>query len=195
MPSRWIRTLTALDIEERFLNGGCLVALIGVFLPWISGEWLGGDNVTYSGVQFYTAFLGLAVLLMQVAILLITIVPLATGTVLIPQRNQESVRFLLSMQSTVLLLATLSVLTKVTFEFSRIEIRFGVYVALIGSIVASIYAFLRFQQQRRTAAHDLFRHPDDVAAAPLQQRTVRAVPQPPPPPPPLEPEIHHPHHG
>lgn len=194
MASRWIRAWTALDLEERFLNGGCLLSLVGVFLPWISGEWLGGDNVTYKGVQFYTAFLGIAVLLMQLFVLLITVVPVTTGTTILPRKSQETVRFWLTAQSTILLLAALSVLTKVTFEFSRIEIRFGVYVALVGSIVATIYAFLRFQQARKAGAQEIFRHPDDVPA-PVQARAARPVPQPPPPPPPLEPEIHHPHHG
>ena len=194
MPSRWLRTITALDVEERFLNGGALVTLVGVFLPWISGEWLGGDSVAYTGFQFYTAFLGIAVILLQACVLLITLLPLTTGTALLPRSIQETVRFCLTLQSSVLLLAALSVLTKVTFEFSRIEIRFGIYVALIGSIVSTIYAFLRFQQQRRLSGQDLFRHPDD--AVPVQQpRAVRPVPQPPPPPPPLEPENHHPHHG
>lgn len=194
MSSRWLRALTALDLEERFLNGGAFVTVMGVFLPWISGEWLGGDNVTYTGFQFYTAFMGIAVLLLQLCVILITVLPLTTGTALFPRRSQETVRFCLSLLSSILLLASLSVLTKVTFEFSRIEIRFGIYVALIGSIVASIYAFLRFQQQRRIASQDLFRHPDDVVPV-QQQRAVRAVPQPPPPPPPLEAESHHPHHG
>ena len=36
-----------------------LLAAFGVFLPWMSGDWLGGDSVTYSGFGFYTSYLGL----------------------------------------------------------------------------------------------------------------------------------------
>ena len=191
MAPRWIHKLATLDLEERILNAASVTTIVGVFLPWISGEWLGGDSVTYTGLQFYTSFLGIAVLLMQAFIVSLTAIPLATGSALVSRGKHEVIRFALTMQSTVLLVAALSVLTKVTFEFSRIEVRFGIYVGLIGSIISSMYAFLKLQQHRKLATQDLFRHPDD--AAPAQHRSVLMVPQAPPPPPPLQPESHHVH--
>ena len=64
-----------LELEEQILNGGALIGLIGVFLPWLSGEWLGGDAITYSGFGFYTSFLGFAVFFLLLFILGITVIP------------------------------------------------------------------------------------------------------------------------
>lgn len=65
MASRIAKAFTALELEERILHAGSIIAIIGVFLPWVSGEWLGGDAVTYTGLQFYTSFLGIAILLLR----------------------------------------------------------------------------------------------------------------------------------
>jgi hypothetical protein len=44
MHSRMLRNLQSLELEERILNAGAVVAAVSVFLPWMSGEWLGGYN-------------------------------------------------------------------------------------------------------------------------------------------------------
>lgn len=192
MASRWLRALSALDLEERILNGAALLAAVGVFLPWISGEWLGGDPVSYSGFSFYTSFLGLAVFLLHFFVILVTMVPLFGGPTLVRRRHLDAVRFAATAQATILILGALSVLTKVTFEFSRIEIRLGIYVALVGSLIATLYAFIKWQQQRRQAVQDVFRHPDDAAPA-AENASLRPSVPPPPPPPPPAPEDHHLH--
>ncbi len=193
MASRFFRALLLLELEERILNGASLVALISVFLPWLSGEWLGGDSVTYTGIHFYTAFLGIAVLLLHAFILSITIVPLTGRPGFLKKRHKEILRLYASTQATVLVLAALTVLMKVTFEFSRMEVRFGIYVALIGSIVTMIYAFLKYQEQRRMEVQELFHHPDDHVDPGNRTEAPLSAPPPPPPPPPLEPEEHHLH--
>ena len=196
MTSRFLRSLALLELEERILNGAALVTLLGVFLPWISGEWLGGDTVTYSGLRFYTTFLGIAILLLQAFILSITIIPLTGRAGFLRKRQKDMVRFFASFQTTVLVAASLTVLMKVTFEFSRMEVRFGIYVTLIGSVIVTIYSFLKYQEQRRLEVQELFHHPED-RTVPLNDRSESALPLPPmPPPPPAPPlEHHHLHHG
>jgi hypothetical protein len=78
---------------------------------------------------------------------------------------------------------------KVTFEFSRMEVRFGIYVTLIGSIVSLVYAFLRLSEQRKSLVQELFRHPEDQTL-PEEQKETFIAPPPPPPPPPPAPEEH-----
>ena len=189
--STFLRRLKALETEEQILNVGACAAMIGVFLPWIGGEMLGGNSLTYSGLGFYTSFIGLFVLLCQLAILLITAIPLTGGPVLVRKQYREYVRLFLGVLATVLVLAALSVLTKVTFEFSRMEVRFGIYVSLIGSLVVLLYAFLRVQEQRRNQVEELFHHLYDDApvAVSKDQQELPLKPLPPPPPPPL-PEEH-----
>lgn len=172
MSSQFFHALRGLALEDRILNGGALIGLFGVFLPWISGDWLGGVTVSYAGVSFFTSFLGIGVFLCHLAILLMTFVPLSGGPVLIPRGWEDTVRLCLASQAVILVLSSLSVLTKVTFEFSRMEVRFGVYVTLVGSFVAMLYAFVKLQERRKQEVQAFFHHP--------------AVPSPIPPPP--EPE-------
>lgn len=190
MPRAILRNIASLELEEQILNGAALVAMIGVFLPWMSGELLGETSSTYTGFGFYTSLLGIAFFLLLVFILLITIVPLIGGPVLVRKKHREYVRFFAALQATILVLATLSVLTIVTFEYTRMEVRFGIYVSLIGSLVTLLYSFLRLQEFRKAQVQELFHHPEDHAS-PLEHHESPVPPPPPPPPPPApEPEEH-----
>ncbi len=193
MESRFSRILHGIDLEEKILNGAAVVGIISVFLPWISGEWLGGDSVSYSGTNFYTSFLGIIILLMLSFIIVITASPLFGGPVIIRRRYRDVVRLLLSAQATVLVLASLSVLTKITYEFTRMEIRFGIYFALIGCLVATLYSFLKWQEHLKEETQEVFHHPEDTGPVEDVVESSMPLPPPPPPPPPLEPEDHHIH--
>ena len=188
--SRFLRGLQALELEERILNAGALVALVGVFLPWMGGDWLGGDSVSYNGLGFYTSFMGFAILALNLFILLIAIVPLAGGPIIIRKRHREFVRLCASAQSVILVLCSLTVLMRVTFEFTRMEMYFGIYVCLIGSIVALFEAVLRYLEQRKAQVQEMFHHPEDQQK-PERAETYAPPPPPPPPPPPAPaPEEH-----
>lgn len=154
------RILSLLSFEERILVLGTFVGLIGMFFPWISGQWLGGDRISYGGFGFFTAFVGIAIFSMDVFILLVTLSPLTGGPHILPPKMRDSARFLAAVQATILTIAALSVLTKITFEFSRIEIRFGIYTALIGNVAASLYAFLMMKQKEKRGVEELF-HMDE----------------------------------
>lgn len=190
MVSKLQRAWTALDLEERILNGAAIISLASVTFPWLSGEWLGGDAVTYTGFGFYTSFIGFIAFFLLAFIILITVIPLLGGPPLVRRRYRNIVRLCAASQVTILLLAALSVLMKVTYEYSRIEIRFGIYSAMIGSIIVSIYAFLRWQEERKTGGPELFHHPEGHSIQ-GELREFHNTPPPPPPPPPLEPEEHH----
>ncbi len=189
MPPRFLRGFAALETEEQILNAGSLVAIVGVFLPWMSGEWLGGERVNYWGFEFYTSILGFSVFLLHFFLLIITLVPLLGGPVLIRKRHREAVRLAASGAAALLILAALSVLMNVTLEFTRMEMRFGIYVSLIGSLVALLYSFLRFQEMRKQQVQELFHHPED-RTVPRENTETYVAPPPPPPPPPPAPEEH-----
>lgn len=189
MPPRLLRNLSALETEEQILNGSSLLAIVGIFLPWITGEWLGGEKVTFTGFGFYTSFIGLVLFLIHLFILSLTLSPLLGGPVLVRKRLRETVRLSVAVIASVLVLAALSVLVKVTFDFSRMEVRFGVYLCLIGTLVSLLYAFLRFQEYRKSQAQEVFHHPED-RTRPEEQKDTFTAPPPPPPPPPSAPEEH-----
>jgi hypothetical protein len=198
MFARMSRSLKSLELAEQILNAAALVALVSVFFPWLSGEWLRTDtgaasdvsfNTSFSGVSFFTSFLGIAVLFLQLFILLVTLVPLAGGPVLIKKKYREFARLIASVHALILVLATLTVLTKVTLEFPRMEVRFGIYICLIASIVVLFEASMRFVEQKKLLGKELFHHPEDIQA-PEQREETLAPPPPPPPPPAPEPEDH-----
>lgn len=181
MPSQRIRKVLALSLEEKILNIGSLFACVCVFFPWVGGEWLGGNMVTYSGLGFFTSFIGVAILLLHVFTLLVTIIPLTGGPVLIRPSRAHIVRLFASACASVLTVAVWSVLTKFTFEFSRLQIYFGLYGTLVGSIISTLYSFLLYQDDKRNIVHELFYNTES---------TQQEQPQVPPSP---EPEEHNMH--
>lgn len=183
--------VSTLGFEERILLIGALTAMVGVFLPWISGEWLGAERTSYSGLSFLTSSVGWAVLLLHAVIMGSGILPSLRSHAVLRRKTLVLLRLLLGALTGALTLAVLTILTNVTFEFSRMEVRFGVYVTLIGSLVVTLYGFLEWQQMLRKEHVEPFHHPE-------QERTVdrpetHVAPPPPPPPPPLKPEDHHLH--
>src|SRR3989338_7621725 len=160
-----LRNVLRLPLEEKILNGGSVAALIGVLSPWISGEWLGGEMVSYTGLGFYTSFIGIAVLFLHLYLLLISVIPLTGGPCLVRKERRQVVRLFVAVIAMVVVLSGLSVLTHFTFDFSRMQIRFGVYLALAGSLVSALYAFLLLQEQKKSQVNDLFHHLDEQAPA------------------------------
>lgn len=185
-----MRMWHGIDLEERILNAAAIVGMASIFFPWISGEWLGGDEVSYTGTSFYTSFLGVIVFLMLLVIVASTLSPMLGGPIILKRRYKDITRLLLSAQATILVLASLSVLTKITYEFTRMEIRFGIYLTLVGCLVATLYSFLRWQEHRKDEDQEVFHHPEDTG--PVEDIVESGIPPPPPPPPPppLEPEEH-----
>lgn len=164
-----------MELEEQILNLGAFVALVGVFLPWIGGEWLGGDTITHTGIGYYTGYMGLMIAALHTFVLLVTFVPLSGGPQVIRKDRKDIARFLSSTQATILTMAALSVLTKTTLDFARLEIRFGLYVSLIGSLVSSLYTYLRYQEQRKKEIRSIFQYPEpeiDEPSIPQQQYDV-----------------------
>jgi hypothetical protein len=190
MASRLLRSLRSLDMEERILNGAALFAVISVFLPWMSGEWLGEDYVSYSGFESFTSFIGFVIFTLNVALLAFTFVPIFGGPHMLHRHMRDIVRFAIAAQSSILCVAAISVLTLLTYDYTRMEIRFGVWCAFIGSLVAGVYTFIRLQQTLRAEGGNHFHHPDDHASHADKPITPSSVPPPPPPPPQLAPEEH-----
>lgn len=185
----FLKALKYLEIEEKILNIGALVALLGVFVPWFGGEWF-GEPAVWTGFQFYTSFMGLLIFLGLISILSLTVLPLF-GYQIVKPSLRDLLRLIISLECVLLTIAAWSVLTNISFDRSQMQIRFGIYVTLVGSIVASLYAFLRLQQERKRRVQELFHHPEDQVAQrekTLRQPKAETPPPPPPPPSPDEPE-------
>jgi hypothetical protein len=194
MPSRTLSGLLKLDLEEKIINISALLAAICVFFPWLSGDWLNSEAVLYSGFGFYTSFLGVAIFLMNIAILAITFIPALGGPTLMKRRYKDIARVGLALQSVILILATLTVLTHVTFDFAKMEVRFGIFLTLVSNLVTLFESFIRFFGQRKHAdEQEVFHHPQHHESL-VERKEFMHAPKPPPPPPPPEPEEHRLYH-
>lgn len=181
------RIFSGLDLEERILASASVFAFISVFFPWMSGQWLSDDAVSYSGVQFFTAYIGIAIAICTLTVFILTVVPAAGGQLPLKRKQRETLRVSLSLLATVLTLAALSVLINVTYDYTRMDIRFGIYGTFAGSVVSAFYSFWKLQEFRKNEPQEVFHHPE----TPLPQEERRETfisPPPPPPPPPLQPE-------
>ena len=171
--SAFLRGLRHLEIEEKILNAGALLTVLGVFMPWFGGEWFGEPEV-WTGFGFYTSFVGLMIFLAHVFVLSLTVLPLL-GYALVRASLRDFLRFIIGAECVLLLVVVLSILTNISFDFSQVEVRFGVYLTLVGSIIVTLYAFLRMQQQRKREVHELFHHSDSAAPPPPAVRSRREV--------------------
>ena len=181
MPRSVIKSLKYLDIEEKILNFGSIIAAIGVFMPWFGGEWFGEPTV-WTGFGFYTSFVGLIIFLAHLFIISLTALPLL-GYQLIRPSLRDVLRLIVGLECVVLVIVVWSILTNISIDRANVDIRFGIYLTLVGSIIVSLYAFLRVQQQRKRNVQELFHHPEDEVS-----HSACLSSPPPPPPPPSKPE-------
>lgn len=193
MYEKFLRLVKSMELEEKVLHIGVLICLLGIPTPWIGGQWY-GNTEQWSGFGFHTGFIGHAVFLMQIFLLAITLSPFLGGPIIVRKPNRSVVRLFISALCTALLVSAFTVLLRLTSEVSGAEIRFGIYLTIVGSTVTTLYAFLRYQEEVRAQAQALFHHPDEPAKMPPKKPDPlpeEALPPPPPPPPPLQPEDHH----
>jgi hypothetical protein len=187
MFEKLLKALKAMELEEKIFLAGIAVGIVGMFLPWITVGTYGEAKTMGNGLNFRTGFIGHFVLLIELFILAMTASPLLGGPVLVRKSLRTVVALLLTILSAALLIGAFTVLLRLTFEVSGTEVRFGIYVSLIGSALATLYALLRYQEQRRSEVHELFHHPDQPAplrAKPAEPEIENTPPPPPPPPPP-----------
>jgi len=164
MFSTFIRKVSTLDLEEKILNLMLIVSMVGVALPWIGGKLslIDDKTVTYSGFSFYTSIIGFAIFGLLSFSLLTTLIPLLSGNQLVKREKKSSIRLGCTFLSSILILSSLSVLIQVTFNSPGMEVRFGIYTALIGSMIATLYSFLSLQEGKKRDVQELFHQKVDA---------------------------------
>lgn len=184
-----LRLVRALELEEKILHAGVLLCLLGLFFPWLGGQWFGSPE-QWNGFGFQTGFIGHFVLAMHVLIFLITASPLFGGPIIVRKSRRNVVRLFLGVISTALLISAFTILFRLTSEVSGAQVRFGIYIAILGSALTTLYAFLLYEEERKAQSQSLFHHPDTPTPIHSKPRDIlpedRPAPPPPPPPPPAE---------
>lgn len=176
-----------MELEEKILNSGLLVSLMSLFLPWLASPSVIDTDQTANAFGYRLGYIGHLVFSLLFFALAMTLSPLVGGPVLIRKSRRFLCRFCLLGLSSALLFTALTILFRVTSEISMAEIRFGMYTALGGCVLSTLYAFLRFQEYQRQQIHELFRHPDEAIPVALSMVVDRDERLPPPPPPPTPP--------
>lgn len=191
MNEKFFRVLRALELEEKILHIGVFLCILGILFPWV-GIQLYGNIQQWNGFGYHFGFIGHAVFLVQLYILAVTASPILNGPVLLKKGRKNVIRLLLSTLCTVLILASFGILLRLTSEVSGAEIRFGIYIALIGSSVSTLYAFLRYQEELHNQISSIFHHPDEPSQATKKSVDLSLEEKIPPPPPPQQspPEDH-----
>ena len=170
MRSRFLTNIIRLGTDEKILISASVISIAGVFLPWISGEWLGGEDIRHNGLSFYTSIIGMSILVLNLFIVGMSVWPMQRTS---PAEDaaRAVIRTTLAIIATVIALAALSVLMNVAYEFARLSVRIGIYVTIIGSVICTFYAYVKLRELKRT---------EQEQAAEAESRL------PPPPPPPVE---------
>lgn len=185
-----LRILRAMELEEKVLHIGAILCLLSLVMPWLGGQWY-GNTQQWNAFGFHTGYIGHEVFFLQIFIIAMTASPMLGGPILVRKSRRNTVRFYLSALCTCLLLSAFTVLLRLTSEASGAEIRFGIYLSIVGSVVTTLYSFLRYQEDVREQSQALFRHPDEGSTSTSvkpQPKVEESLPPPPPPPtpPPLE---------
>ncbi len=160
MYEKFLRIFRAMELEEKILHTGVILCILGLFFPWLGGQWYGNAE-QWTSFGFYTGLIGHTVLLLELFIVAITLSPILGGPIIIRKASRNLVRFFLSCVVSILLLESFTILFRLTSQVSGAEIRFGIYVSIVGSLLATLYAFLKYDEQRNSEVKQLFHHPDE----------------------------------
>ncbi len=194
MFQRFLRSLQAMDFEDRVLYSASFFSFISLFFPWLSSTTTYDNDPLFStAFGFRIGYIGHFVFFAHLALLSLALLPLTTLSFLLQKTRRLFLQLLLTSLITILLLGCFSILLRVTFELANADIRFGMYLSIIGSFVATLYAFLRYEEHERTLSRELFHHPDEAPVrveVPTLHDAMNDIPPPPPPPPPPPLEQH-----
>lgn len=163
--------LLRLSPEEKVISVACIVVLAGTFMPWFSVALLDGKSSTLTGFDGSMGIIGFVVFLFTA---------LTLGFVLanhlkikLPSfgYKKEQINLFFLGESSFLLLLTIAMYTKESFEYSNAEIRFGLYGALAGAFLGTFAAFAQIQKQQKKNVESFFNH-EEVA-----EETPKEVPE------------------
>jgi len=157
-------TILRLSPEEKMVGVGGLLVIFGCFMPWYSVV-LNFDkkNLTQTGFGGDLGVIGFIVFLMVIIALLVLV-----GEHLhirLPQfgYSKEQCLFFLMGQSAFLVLLAIAVYTKRSLDFTDAELRFGMYMSLIGAFLGAFAAFAQLQKFKTKEVERFFDHPNSSA--------------------------------
>jgi len=154
--------LFRLSGEEKAIGIGGLAVVLGVFMPWYTVVMNFDKEVTESGFSGDLGILGFVVFLLMLLVL-----GFLMGDHLhfrLPRfgLKKENILLFLSGESAFLLLLALAIFTKRSLDFTNAELRFGLYMALIGAVLSAFAAFAQIQKLQKKETKEFFEHEEQL---------------------------------
>ncbi|MBU0706009.1 hypothetical protein KJ657_01900 [Patescibacteria group bacterium] len=152
-------TLLRLTAEEKVIGIGSLAMLIGTFMPWYSVV-MNFDNksLTETGFSGDLGVIGFVIFIMS----LISLIVLVAENMRLPlpqfSYKREQILFFFLGEAFFLTLLTMAIYTKRSLEFTEAGLRFGIYLALLGSFLGALSAFALMQKQKKNEVQAFFSH-------------------------------------
>ncbi|MBN1258518.1 hypothetical protein JXA05_02045 [Candidatus Peregrinibacteria bacterium] len=150
-----------LSPEEKVAGLGMLVALVALFMPWYSVVFtFDKKSVSQSGFAGDLGVLGFIIFIMVILAALTL-----TGEYLhfrLPRLGygKEQILLFLMGESAFLTLIAIAVYTKRSLEFTSAELRFGIYLALVGALLSTFAVYAQMQKFRKKDVESFFEHPE-----------------------------------
>lgn len=155
--------LMRLSAEEKVAGIGALMVLAGAFLPWFS--------ITFSSAEKGATVSGFAGDLGVIGFIVFLITAMALSFIMaehlyirLPHfgfKKEQIILFLMG-ESAFLLLLTVAIYTKRSFEYTNAEIRFGLYTALIGAFIGTMAIFSAVQKYQKKEINAFFSHEEEM---------------------------------
>ena len=184
-------TLLRLSAEEKVIGIGGLAAILGVFMPWYSVVLSFEKGITESGFSGDLGVVGFVVFLLTL---------LSLGFLMgdhlrfhLPRFGfkKENVILFFSGESAFLLLLVAAIFTKRSLDYTNAEIRFGLYLALLGSLFATFAAFAQLQKLQKKENKAFFEHEEVVEETATESQPEETIPEETPPAKPHHSKRHH----
>ncbi|MFH0820352.1 MAG: hypothetical protein V1908_01115 [Candidatus Peregrinibacteria bacterium] len=169
-------TFLRLSAEERVTLIGGLLVLVGAFLPWyqISLK-VDSRNVVENGFSGDLGVIGFVIFLITLlAVLQLTGEHLGFRLPTFGYAKERVILFLMG-QSAFMLLLSVAIYTKRSLDFTEAELRFGLYLALIGGILGTLSAYAFTQKLKRKEAESFFKHPEEEESAAFEPAPEEVV--------------------
>lgn len=155
-------TLLRLSAEEKIIGVGSLLIIVGAFMPWHSIVMsFDKKSITQTGFGGDLGVIGFVIFIMAI----LTLLSLVGDHmhIKLPQfgYSKEQVLFFLMGQNAFLVLLTIAIYTKRSLDFTEAELRFGIYLALIGAFLGAFAAFAQIQKTKKKEVQEFFGQEDE----------------------------------
>ena len=154
--------LVRLSVEEKVLGIGALLVLIGAFMPWYSMSLTVSENsLTESGFSGDMGVIGFIVVLLSAMSLAFLIAEhLHIKLPNFGYKKNQIILFLTG-ESAFLILLTIAIYTKRSLLYTNAELRFGIYLALIGACMGAFASFAQIQRTQKKDVEAFFDHSEE----------------------------------